>query len=369
MTNNIVASISEALTPELIGKLAAASGLDRSLAGKAANAAVPIILNSLAELVTKPGGARRMISAMGDQPTDLEGYARTLIGPSQAAASGNNLLSSLLGNSTPNVLASSIAKLLGVSTNSVQTLLGLITPLVLGGLRRVQRASGLDAEGLAEMLSDQKDNIAEAIPAGLSSYLRKSGISDVPDPQRPSMTSDVKHVASSVATKARSEANAAKTVAWPYWALAVAALGGLLWALLPRSEDHSNDVAAVSSVPGERSMLLPGTNGKVVYITRPNASWRSIGPAHNEYVERTIYSPRGEAIGTVRDLLVGPDGKAAAAVINVSRYLGIGDKVVAVPFTTLRVEQHAGDRRLVVDLVKEALQTAPQFENNPASKQ
>jgi hypothetical protein len=368
MTDNIVATISEYLTPDIIGKLATASGLDRSMAGEAVSAAVPTILNSLAELVTQPGGARRLMSVISEQTGDLQSFASSLIAPSQSAATGNSILSTLIGGSTPSTIASGIANMLGVSTNAVQTILGLVTPLVLGGLRRVQNARGLDADGLARMLSEQKENITDAIPAGLVGFLRKSGLVDGAA-IRPSTRTDLPRVTSSATTRTRQEPSAEKGVAWPYWALAVAVLGGLLWALLPRDDDGVSQTASVTGPPQERSMLPQAAKGTVVYIVRPNGNWTSIGASSNEYVNRVIYSSRGDALGTIRDVLMGPDSKPQAAVISVGRYLGIGDKVVAVPFHALNFEQREGERRLVIDLAKETLQTAPQFENIPAPKQ
>jgi hypothetical protein len=368
MTDNIVATISEYLTPDIIGKLATASGLDRSMAGEAVSAAVPTILNSLAELVTQPGGARRLMSVISEQAGDLQSFASSLIAPSQSAATGNSILSSLLGGSTPSTIASGIANFLGLSTNAVQTILGLVTPLVLGGLKRAQNARGLDADGLARMLGEQKENITDAIPAGLVGFLRKSGLVDGAA-IRPSTRTDLPRVASSATARTRQEPAAEKGVAWPYWALTVAVLGGLLWALLPRDDDGVSQTASITGPPQERSMLPPAAKGTVVYIVRPNGNWTSIGASSNEYVNRVIYSSRGDALGTIRDILMGPDSKPEAAVISVGRYLGIGDKVVAVPFHALNFEQREGERRLVIDLAKETLQSAPQFENIPAPKQ
>jgi len=56
------------------------------------------------------------------------------------------------------------------------------------------------------------------------------------------------------------------------------------------------------------------------------------------FVKNDIYSRNGEQLGTIKDVLVGPDGRTAAAIINVGRYLGIGDKEIAVPFSALQVE-------------------------------
>ena len=368
MTSSILASISEMLTPEIIGKLATASGMDRTIAREAVNATVPAILNSIADLVMKPGGARKLVSAVADQSEDLESLSSQLVGPSQAASSGINLLSSLLGNRTPNIIASGVANLFGVSTNAVQTILGLITPFVLSGLQRVQHAGGLDANGLAQMLSEQKDAFAGAMPDGLANYLRKSGLVDDATQPRPAVRPAAPPSMPAMASQTRTDAGA-KSVAWPYWVLALAALGALLWALMPHDNDSGTQTASVTNSATQQPRLLPPATEKIVYIARPERTWVSIGTAPNDYVNRVIHNASGEPLGTVRDVLMGPDGKATAAVISVGRYLGIGDKIVAVPFTALRTEQRDGDRRIVIDIVREALQSAPQFENIPASSQ
>jgi hypothetical protein len=366
MTSNILASISEMLTPEIIGKLATASGMDRTIAREAVNATVPAILNSIADLVMKPGGARKLISAVDEQSGDLESLSNQLVGPSQAASSGINLLSSLLGSRTPNIIASGVANLFGVSTNAVQTILGLVTPFVLSGLQRIQHARGLDAAGLAQMLGEQKDTFATAMPDGLATYLRKSGLVDEATRPRPATRPAAAPSMPAMASQTRPDGGA-KGVAWPYWVLALAALGALLWALMPHDDIEGTQTASITNNALEQPRLLPPTNGKIVYFARPERTWVSIGTAPNDYVDRVVHNVRGEPLGTVRDVLMGPDGKATAAVISVGRYLGIGDKIVAVPFTALRTEQREGDRRIVIDIVREALQSAPQFENIPAS--
>lgn len=367
MTDNIVTSISEMMTPEIIGKLATASGLDRAMAGTAVEAAVPAILSGMSELVAVPGGARKLMSAVTQQLSDAENLTSGLIGPSQAADAGNDLLSTMLGKKVTNNFAAGIANVLGIRANAIQTVVGLVTPLVLSGLRHVQRARGLDADGLARMLVDQKDNIANAMPAGLSSYLRRSSLVEGANLQKPPVRAEAQRLASAMPATARREIADAKGMSWPYWALALVALSGLLWALL---SEESEPIKSAFAPPQaiESPTRAPDTSGSVAYIVRPEGGWRSIGTSGNEYVNRAIYNARGEELGTVRDLMMGPDGKVAAAIISVDRYLGMGEKVVAVPFAALRLERRGDNPRLVVDLVKEALQSAPQYENTPASK-
>ena len=54
--------------------------------------------------------------------------------------------------------------------------MGLLTPVIMGILGREQKAAGLDAGGLARMLNGQKEQIADALPSGLSSLLEDSGL-------------------------------------------------------------------------------------------------------------------------------------------------------------------------------------------------
>jgi hypothetical protein len=55
---NIVSTVSQFLTPDLIAKMASAGGIsDRATAQKAVGAAVPAILSSLAGLASNPEGA------------------------------------------------------------------------------------------------------------------------------------------------------------------------------------------------------------------------------------------------------------------------------------------------------------------------
>ena len=59
------------LTPELVGKLATASGLDKTLAHEGVAVAVPAILSGLAGVAGKPDGARQLASAIAKQSPDL----------------------------------------------------------------------------------------------------------------------------------------------------------------------------------------------------------------------------------------------------------------------------------------------------------
>ena len=239
--------------------------------------------------------------------------------------------------------------------------MGLLTPLIMGVLGREQRAAGLGVSGLASMLTGQQEQIAEAMPPGLSRSLDVGGfyedIRSTASPERrtynsPRATADPPRTTSM--QRAIGETRT-QGVTWPYWVLPLLALGGLLWYLLPTSHQTIEPVATTPPA-------------KPIYLTSAPDSWVSIGRRPNEYVDQDIYGFAGQKLGTIRDVLVGPDGNMAAAIVSVGRFLGIGDKDIAVPFSALQLEERDNHRRILIDTTKEALQAAPAFERRQAPK-
>jgi uncharacterized protein YjeT (DUF2065 family) len=376
MTDNIVSTISRFLTPELIGKMASATGLDRSMAHKATAAAVPAILSGLADVAARPGGARQLANAVAEQPTDLLGsLVNSLTGAQQMADKGSGLLSSLLGGGMSGLLAATVGKFLGIGENPMRMLMGLLTPIIMGVLGREQRAQGMDANGLARLLTGQKDEIGSAMPAGLGRLLEQSGFhpgAGMASQDRPAHeTSRSGYDAPrSAPLRVADDTPARRGASWAYWVLPLLVLGGLLWFLFPREE------RTVEAVPTSQTTSVPApprpvadAPAKVTFLTAAREDWTSIGASPNEYTNQDVYNGAGENLGTIRDLMIGPDGKAAAAIINVGRFLGIGDKEIAVPFSALRVERHGDSRRIVIDAMKDGVQAAPTFSRRAGVKQ
>jgi hypothetical protein len=73
-------------------------------------------------------------------------------------------------------LASASGRYAGIGEGGSKSLLGLLGPAVLGLLGREQRERGLDASGLARLLTAQRDAVVDALPSGFSRYLDDAGI-------------------------------------------------------------------------------------------------------------------------------------------------------------------------------------------------
>jgi hypothetical protein len=380
MTENLVSAISRFLTPEMIGKMASVSGLDRSTTQSATGALVPAILNGLADLAAKPGGARQIADAIAEQPAGvLSNLAQTLGGASMPSEKGTGLLSSLLGGGVLNTLVSTLSRFIGIGEGSTRTLMGLLVPVVLGVLGREQRAAGLETGGLARMLMGQKEQISAAMPVGLADLLSSrvrmhEGTENVREGRegRTTFTEGRTHDAPeptqtyrapSGTTGARRPVGVREPESswnWAYWALPLLALGGLLWYLLPGSQTGTDRTATAPTqlTPGTSTTQTTTTPGKVTYLTKPAADWTPVAM----YYQQDIHNKAGEKIGTIKDLLIGPDGRIHAAVLSVGRFLGLGEKDIAVPMSALEIDRRADGNRVTIDVIKETLQSAPAFE-------
>ena len=183
MATNLVSVVMQFLTPDMIAKIASVLGLDRNVAQKTIAGAIPALLASLADVASTPNGARQLTNTLTQQSDSLENLKNLVGGAGQnlVADSGSNMLSGLFGGGTLDTMAQTIGKFAGIGEGTSKSLLGMLGPVVLGALGQQQRSMGLDASGLASLLTSQKDQIAAAIPSGLADQLSAAGLIDGAD--------------------------------------------------------------------------------------------------------------------------------------------------------------------------------------------
>lgn len=181
MSLDLVSNITQVLSTSLVSRIASSLGLDKTLTEKALQAGIPGLLAAFTSLVSRPNGAQALNGAIArQQPTLLSSLGSMLGGSTQSSIieSGTNTLTSLLGSANTSALTNAVGQYAGIGNAGSKSLMGLLGPVVMGVLGQQQRASGLDATGLASLLNSQKDKIASALPAGFSNYLSDTGILD-----------------------------------------------------------------------------------------------------------------------------------------------------------------------------------------------
>ena len=75
-----------------------------------------------------------------------------------------------------------------------------------------------------------------------------------------------------------------------------------------------------------------------------------------------VLNSQAEEIGDVKDVVIDKNGAVAAVVIGVGGFLGIPEKLVAVPLSAIHVGDVVQSSRVVVlDTTKDALKAAPTY--------
>jgi hypothetical protein len=140
MATNLVSLVMQFLTPEIIGRVATALGVDRSLLQSAIGAAVPGLLAGFGGTAIQPGGAQKLVEAAKQETSTLGKFADMLGagGQSPFIERGSQLLSSLLGARDQNALVSAIGQFAGLGQAKSGSLLGLLAPIIMGTVAQQQ---------------------------------------------------------------------------------------------------------------------------------------------------------------------------------------------------------------------------------------
>jgi sporulation protein YlmC with PRC-barrel domain len=76
-----------------------------------------------------------------------------------------------------------------------------------------------------------------------------------------------------------------------------------------------------------------------------------------------VVNREGEDLGRIEELMIDLEaGRVAYAVLSFGGFLGMGNKLFAIPFPALELD--AANRRFVLDVPREKLENAPGFDKN-----
>lgn len=268
MATDLIASIQRVVTPDLIGRIASGLGVDKGDVAQAASAAIPAILAGLVGVADKPDGAQKIANVLQQSPVTVEEVSSSFSGSEQQSIAdhGASMLSALLGGGTSKSLATAIGEYAGLGQGAGKSILGLLAPLVLGVLGQRQRAAGLDAGGIANLLTSQKGAIADALPLGFAEHLSGSGVLDAIGANwrgTSAAAADAANRARAAGRGAYQTLNAAPASSgsglssWAIAALALAAIAGGVWLFSgSQSEEVAMDDTAQQTQEG-RAVSTP----------------------------------------------------------------------------------------------------------------
>jgi hypothetical protein len=105
---------------------------------------------------------------------------------------------------------------------------------------------------------------------------------------------------------------------------------------------------------GTQASAVPGTPDLAVATVRATAGHRA-----SKIVGAAVYNGANQQIGTVDDIILNQDGKAQLAIIAVGGFLGVGSKLVAEPYSALKLDPSG--KVLLPDGSKDSLNNMPAF--------
>ena len=162
-----------------LSSLSQSLGSDPEATKTAASAALPLLFSALAKNAATGDGATALGQAL-DRDHDgsvLDGVANAF--GQGSSADGDGILKHVLGSQRGGAEAG-IAKLSGLDSGQSSKMLATLAPLVMGALGKAKRSQGLDAAGLAVLLSGEQRQASSQL-SGLARMLDKDGDGSVAD--------------------------------------------------------------------------------------------------------------------------------------------------------------------------------------------
>jgi hypothetical protein len=161
---NLVSTIMQMVTPMIIDKVAGAVGINSSMARTAISYALPAILGAFGSKAATPAGAKDLFSAVSSADAGLFGNLDKMLGGAgkdQLISSGGSVLNSLLGGNGVSAITNAMTQKAGIGGTAASMLVPLVGQMALSGLAK--SSAGMDASGLANLLTSQAGNFKSAL--------------------------------------------------------------------------------------------------------------------------------------------------------------------------------------------------------------
>ncbi|PZM07749.1 PRC-barrel domain-containing protein [Rhizobium tubonense] len=128
------------------------------------------------------------------------------------------------------------------------------------------------------------------------------------------------------------------------------------------TQPADNSAPAMKTAPATSATAPAATTNAAAsgsYLTQQSPDQISA----NTYIGQSVYNGNNESIGEVNDLIMEKQGGIVAAVIGVGGFLGIGQKNVAVPISSVTLAQNTqdGSVKLTTSETVDTLKAAPEF--------
>ncbi|NQW52701.1 MAG: PRC-barrel domain-containing protein [Rhodospirillales bacterium] len=116
-------------------------------------------------------------------------------------------------------------------------------------------------------------------------------------------------------------------------------------------------IAAAITLTAPALVLAQGTP-QTVQLIKVDVIKISTGYRASKIIGSSVVNEAGDTVGKVDEIIIGPDGKAPFVVLSVGGFLGVGDRLIALPYEQMRTD---GKKIMLPGATKDSLKALPEF--------
>lgn len=254
MAINLIESVRNLITPELVDRASSHLGESREGIDKAIATGIPALFAGYIHRAEHGDAAALLTEAKEAATHDLAQTSGTLfMGGASDQPAGTGWGSNLVGGNF-SALAHAISSHAGIKDASATSLMSLLAPLTMGALGQYAIDNNWDADGLRSFLGSQKSSVMSAVPSGLHidrllSSKQHHGAGTVPQSHA--------HQAAHDMARQQPRTN------WLWILLLLLAIAALLVYLFTRDKGDEAPGVAPATTDTTAVYVLPATTGKV----------------------------------------------------------------------------------------------------------
>ena len=116
-------------------------------------------------------------------------------------------------------------------------------------------------------------------------------------------------------------------------------------------------VAAATALAAPAFVLAQGTP-QTVQLTKVDVIKVATGYRASKVIGASVVNEANDTVGKVDDIIIGQDGKSPFVVLSVGGFLGMGSKLIVLPYEQLKATEN---KIVLPGATKEALKDLPEF--------
>ena len=242
MSINVVDLVKNYVSQDLISKAGSFLGESEGGISKAVSGLIPSILGGVISKGTQSEADAQQIltSAQDAGNSGLLGNLGSLFGNADLLSKGTGWFNSLFGGQS-NTIVDLISNFAGIKSSSSNSLVSMLTPLVLGLLGKKAQDDNLNASGFSSFLASQKSNVLSSLPSGLGAVASTLGLGSLGNSAREAVSNVKETAASAYQSVEENIDKSGSGMKWLLPLLLLAALAFLLWWILGKGCNNNAD--------------------------------------------------------------------------------------------------------------------------------